>query len=60
MVELETSPKNIFDLIYDFKWRSKWEKVLSNLYIVDKLNEVEDVVYSFYKSPWGCSNRDFL
>ncbi len=60
MVELEVSPDNLFTLVYDLNWRNKWDSVLSQMEIIHTYSDIHDVMYSFYKSPMGVSNRDFL
>lgn len=59
-VILEASPDVIFQLIHNLEWRVKWDKVLSKMRIVEKINDETDYLYSFLKSPMGVSNRDFL
>jgi hypothetical protein len=59
-VELDCPPEYIFELIYDLNWRFKWDNVLSRLKIVDTVSPNTDIMYSFFKSPMGVANRDFL
>lgn len=57
---LNIKPNLLCELIYNLKWRKKWDKVLSDFKIVDKIDESSDVIFSLYKAPFGISNREFL
>jgi hypothetical protein len=57
---VEGPADKIFQLIYDMNYRSKWDKVFSNLKIVKILNENTDVMYTYLKAPFMIADRDFL
>jgi hypothetical protein len=53
-------PKQIFDVIYDSAYRQKWDSVVSNFQVVEKIDDYTDIIYFLIKAPFGASNRDFL
>ena len=59
-IEVDLDTYRTYRMIHDLQWRSQWDTVLSGMRIVETINSNEDVMYSYYKSPFGVSNRDFL
>lgn len=59
-VRLFSNIKIVLKLIHDIECRKKYDDVLSEIKIIEKVNEFEDYLYSFSKSPMGVSHRDFV
>ena len=59
-IMLQTKAKDLLTIIHDLKWRTQWDKVLSKMEIIEKIDDNVDILYSYFKSPMGVSNRDFL
>jgi len=53
-------PKQIFDVIYDTAYRTKWDHVVAGFRVVEKIDEVTDIIYFMIKAPFGVSTRDFV
>jgi hypothetical protein len=55
-------PNQIFDVIYDSAYRQKWDTVVSNFQVVQKLDEFTDIIYFIIKTPplTPVKNRDFV
>ena len=50
----------LFSLILDCDERKKWDKIIKELYISEKIDEYSDVIYCVIKTPPGFSNRDYV
>lgn len=59
-VRLNFSCSLVLKLIHDIDERRKYDDVLSEIKIIDKISAEEDFLYSFSKSPMGVSHRDFV
>lgn len=59
VIELHCCPEHAFNLIYDVSCRVKLYVVLSRIEIVKTIHQDTEILYFFFKSPMGISNRNF-
>jgi len=59
-VRLKANFEIVLKLIHNIDSRKKYDDVLSDIKIIEKVSEEEDYLYSFSKSPMGVSHRDFV
>lgn len=52
--------EKLFYLIIDVEERMKWDKIIKDLYITEKINDYSDIIYCIIKTPPGFSNRDYV
>lgn len=50
----------LFDLIVNVEDRLKWDKIIKELYIDEKIDDLSDIIYCVIKTPVGFSNRDYV
>eukprot|EP00330_Aristerostoma_sp_ATCC50986_P007684 CAMPEP_0114593842 /NCGR_PEP_ID=MMETSP0125-20121206/15439_1 /TAXON_ID=485358 ORGANISM="Aristerostoma sp., Strain ATCC 50986" /NCGR_SAMPLE_ID=MMETSP0125 /ASSEMBLY_ACC=CAM_ASM_000245 /LENGTH=187 /DNA_ID=CAMNT_0001793431 /DNA_START=1693 /DNA_END=2256 /DNA_ORIENTATION=+ len=50
----------LFEQIYDSENRKKWDTVTTQLKILEQVDDKTDVIHFVIKTPFGCSNRDFV
>jgi len=65
MVRLWTSysdiqPMILYDVLHDPEYRSTWDENIMEGFLIERLDENNDVGYYSAKVPFGLSNRDFV
>ena len=50
----------LFTLIINCEERKKWDKIIKDLYITEKLDDYSDIIYCVIKTPPGFSDRDYV
>ena len=45
----DLTPKQIFDVIYDTNYRAKWDTVVSNFRVIEKVDEFQDIIHFIIK-----------
>lgn len=57
---IKSNPEDLFTLLYDIEKREKWDTVICDMEIVDRLEGNQDVLYSRFKAAMGATDRDFV
>eukprot|EP01017_Pseudomicrothorax_dubius_P025837 TRINITY_DN2832_c0_g1_i2.p1 TRINITY_DN2832_c0_g1~~TRINITY_DN2832_c0_g1_i2.p1 ORF type:complete len:237 (-),score=29.42 TRINITY_DN2832_c0_g1_i2:142-852(-) len=55
----EVSPNKVYRAIFDVEERGKWETLLYDMRVFEKIDENTDMLYSAVRTPFPITDRDF-
>jgi len=50
----------LYDVLHDPEYRATWDENMIEGYLIEQLDDTNDIGYYSAKAPMGCSNRDFV